>query len=39
MNDVQQPKWILPDMDSSESPVHGDQEWADWNGHFGCKCC
>jgi hypothetical protein len=26
------------DMDSSESPVHGDQEGAMWNGHFRSKC-
>jgi hypothetical protein len=25
-------------MDSSESPVHGDQEGAVWNGHFQSKC-
>src|SRR6056297_2558182 len=25
-------------MDSSESPVHGDQEGSAWNGHFRSKC-
>ena len=25
-------------MDSSESPVHGDQEGAIWNIHFQSKC-
>ena len=24
------------DMDSSESPTHGEQEGSAWNGHFGC---
>jgi hypothetical protein len=32
------PKSITLDMDSSESPVHGDQEGAAWNGHFQSKC-
>lgn len=31
-------KVISLDMDSSESPVHGDQEGAMWNGHFQSKC-
>jgi Transposase DDE domain group 1 len=26
------------DMDSSESPTHGEQEGSVWNGHFGCTC-
>ncbi len=34
----QSPKSITLDMDSSESPVHGDQEGAAWNGHFQSKC-
>ena len=25
-------------MDSSESPVHGQQEGAAYNGHFECVC-
>ena len=32
------PKSVTLDMDSSESPVHGDQEGAAWNGHFQSKC-
>lgn len=32
------PKSITLDMDSSESPVHGNQEGAVWNGHFQSKC-
>ncbi len=29
---------IILDMDSSESPVHGEQEGSAYNGHFGSKC-
>jgi len=29
---------IILDMDSSESPVHGEQEGSAYNGHFGCSC-
>ena len=29
---------LILDIDSSESPVHGDQEGAAWNGHFQSKC-
>ena len=29
---------IILDMDSSESPTHGEQEGSAWNGHFGCTC-
>lgn len=32
------PRTIVLDMDSSESPTHGEQEGAVWNGHFGCTC-
>jgi hypothetical protein len=32
------PRDIVLDMDSSESPTHGQQEGSDWNGHFGCTC-
>ena len=32
------PERIILDMDSSESPTHGDQEGSAWNGHFGCTC-
>ena len=29
---------VILDMDSSESPVHGEQEGAAYNGHFGGVC-
>jgi len=29
---------IILDIDSSESPVHGQQEAAAYNGHFECVC-
>ena len=29
---------IILDIDSSESQVHGKQEEAAYNGHFGCMC-
>ena len=29
---------MILDIDSSESPVHGQQEAAAYNGHFGCVC-
>ena len=29
---------IILDIDSSKSPVHGEQEEAAYNGHFGCMC-
>ena len=32
------PDGIVLDMDSSESPTHGQQEGSAWNGHFGCTC-
>ena len=32
------PGGIVLDMDSSESPTHGEQEGSAWNGHFGCTC-
>src|SRR5450759_3500919 len=31
-------KKIILDMDSSESPVHGNQEGSAWNGHFNSRC-
>ena len=37
VHDKQPPKFIALDMDSSESPVHGDQEGAMGNGHFQSK--
>jgi hypothetical protein len=38
VHDKRPPKVITLDMDSSESPAHGDQEGAVWNGHFQKKC-
>ena len=29
---------VILDMDSSESPVHGEQEGASYNSHFGSTC-
>ena len=29
---------VILDMDSSESPVHGEQEGVSYNGHFGSMC-
>ena len=29
---------VILDIDSSESPVHREQEEAAYNGHFGCMC-
>jgi hypothetical protein len=29
---------LILDLDSSESPVHGEQEGSCYNGHFGCMC-
>ena len=29
---------LILDIDSSESPVHGEQEASAYNGHFGCTC-
>ena len=37
-HDRRPPKSITLDMDSSESPVHGEQEGAAGNGHFRSKC-
>jgi len=31
-------KRIILDMDSSESPVHGEQEGSAYNGHFNIRC-
>lgn len=31
-------KKVILDMDSSESPVHGNQEGSAYNGHFRSKC-
>ncbi len=32
------PKAIVLDMDSSVSPVYGEQEGSAYNGHFACTC-
>lgn len=37
-HDRKKPKTIILDMDSSESPTHGDQEGSAYNGHFGSTC-
>src|SRR5262245_10789373 len=29
---------IVLDMDSSVSPIHGEQEKSVWNSHYGCTC-
>jgi hypothetical protein len=36
VHDRRPPKTVTLDMDSSESPVHGEQEGSAWNGHFQC---
>jgi hypothetical protein len=38
IHDRRPPRDIILDMDSSESPTHGQQEGSVWNGHFGCTC-
>jgi hypothetical protein len=38
VHDRRPPKVFTLDMDSSESPVHGEQEGAARNGHFRSKC-
>jgi hypothetical protein len=38
VHDRRPPKVVTLDMDSSESPVHGEQEGSAWNGHFRSKC-
>ena len=38
VHDRKPPKTIILDMDSSESPTHGDQDGSAYNGHFGCTC-
>jgi hypothetical protein len=32
------PRIVILDMDSSESPTHGEQEGSAYNGHFACTC-
>ena len=38
VHDRRPPKVITLDMDSSVSPVHGNQEGSAWNGHFQSRC-
>jgi Transposase DDE domain group 1 len=38
IHDRKPPRGIILDMDSSESPTHGEQEGSVWNGHFGSTC-
>src|SRR6266853_284517 len=33
-----QPRVVVLDVDSSESPTYGEQEGSAYNGHFGCMC-
>ena len=35
---LEPPRIIVLDMDSSESPTYGEQEGSAYNGHFGCTC-
>ncbi len=32
------PKLMVLEMDSSESPIYGEQEGSAYSGHFGCTC-
>ena len=36
--DATETKKIILDVDSSESPVHGNQEGSAYNGHFLSRC-
>jgi hypothetical protein len=38
INSVRGIREIVLDIDSSESPVYGEQESSSYNGHFGLKC-
>ncbi len=38
IHEHQPPKMIILDMDSSDSPTHGNQEGSAYNGHFGYTC-
>jgi len=38
IHEYQPPKMIILDMDSSDSPTHGNQEGSAYNGHFGYTC-
>ena len=35
---LEPPRIIVLDMDSSESPTYGEQEGSAYNGHVGCTC-
>ena len=38
VHDRRPPTKIILEMDSSVSPIHGEQEGTAYNGHFGCTC-
>jgi hypothetical protein len=38
IDSLRSPKEVILDIDSSESPVYGEQELSSYNGHFGLKC-
>ena len=38
VHEYKPPDGIILDMDSSESPTHGEQEGSAWNGHFEATC-
>jgi hypothetical protein len=38
IDSVRRIREIILDIDSSESPVYGEQEGSSYNGHFGLKC-
>jgi Transposase DDE domain group 1 len=35
---IDSPWRVVPDMDSTEIPVYGEQERSAYNGHFECTC-
>lgn len=37
-HEYKNPKITILDIDSSVSPIHGDQGGSAYNGHFGCTC-
>jgi len=37
-NEHRELREVVLDADSSESPVHGEQEGSAYNGYFGCRC-
>ena len=37
-NERTEQKKVILDLDSSESPVYGEQEGSAYNGYFGCEC-